>query len=606
MVGFGDKSRFLGDDAKKRAVKEFKNTVGALNRLAGRSWNDPDTAIEQEYITAPLVDIGGKVGVEVSYLGKKERFTAVQLLAMFLGTIKRTAQYATESQISDVAISCPAWFTDIQRRAVLDASQVAGLKVLRLINDNTAIALGYGITKSSDFPEKEKPKPKGRRVAFVDIGYSDYTCSIVEFWKGELEVKATSCDRHFGGRNFDKALVDHFAVEFKKKPGIDVKSDPKATARLTAEAEKLKKVLSTIKEAALSVECLMDDKDVYSKLKRDELDELIKPLLDRATRPLEQALEDAHLSAEDIDVVEIIGGCTRVPALQERISKFFGKKLSVTMNQNEAIAMGCGYACALLSPAYLVRDFTVLDIVSYPIEFTWEESPEIPDQGNKLTVFTKGKVMPSTMIMTIYRSKPFDIEARYTNPETLPGMSSPVIGRFSINDVKVEPGQDFMTCKIKARLNEHGILEISAYYEEFEEVEERERTPEEKETEKKKDGEPAETEGNGSAEPKPKPREPKKKAIKRHLTVSAGIPSLDQATKQSLVEKESTMLLEDEMLGDMGNKINALDELIIKVKGYLNGIYATLAEPDEQAEIKAKVDQSEVRKDHPVAPLNPD
>src|SRR5271154_420372 len=152
MVGFGPKSRYLGEAAKTQEISNLKNTVGSLKRLAGRSIDDPDVLIEQDYITAPLVDINGQVGVEVTYLGKKERFTATQLIAMFLSKIKATAGAELKLPISDVVINVPAWFTDIQRRAMLDASEIAGLKCLRLINDTTAIALGYGITKL-DLPE---------------------------------------------------------------------------------------------------------------------------------------------------------------------------------------------------------------------------------------------------------------------------------------------------------------------------------------------------------------------------------------------------------------------------------------------------------------------
>jgi heat shock protein 4 len=361
-----------------------------LKRLAGRSINDPDVLIEQDYITAPLVDINGQVGAEVTYLGKREQFAATQLIAMFLSKIKATAGAELKLPISDVVINVPAWFTDIQRRAMLDASEIAGLKCLRLINDTTAIALGYGITKL-DLPEADQ---KPRRVVFVDIGYSDYTCSIVEFKKGELSVKATAFDRHLGGRNFDKALVDHFAAEFKEKFKIDIKTNAKALTRVATAAEKLKKILSANAQAPLNIESLMDDKDVRAVLKRDELEELVKPLLERVTAPLEQALADAKLKIEDIDAVEMVGGCTRVPAVKERISKFFGKNLSFTLNQDEAIARGCAFSCAILSPVFRVRDFSVHDIVSYPIEFTWEQSPDIPDEDTSLTVFNKGNVMP--------------------------------------------------------------------------------------------------------------------------------------------------------------------------------------------------------------------
>ena len=546
--------------------------------------------IEQDYITAPLVDISGQVGVEVTYLGKKERFTATQLIAMFLSKIKATAGAELKLPISDVVINVPAWFTDVQRRAMLDASEIAGLKCLRLINDTTAIALGYGITKL-DLPEADQ---KPRRVVFVDIGYSDYTCSVVEFKKGELSVKATAFDRHLGGRNFDKALVEHFAAEFKEKFKIDIKTNAKALTRVATAAEKLKKILSANAQAPLNIESLMDDKDVRAVLKRDELEELVKPLLERVTAPLEQALADAKLKIEDIDAVEMVGGCTRVPAVKERISKFFGKNLSFTLNQDEAIARGCAFSCAILSPVFRVRDFSVHDIVSYPIEFTWEQSPDIPDEDTSLIVFNKGNVMPSTKILTFYRKQPFDLEARYAKPELLPGKINPWIGRFSVKGVKADSKDDFMICKLKARLNLHGILNVeSGYY--VEDVEIEEPVPEEKEGEKK-DADAMETDApNGSAEPKPKVRKIKKQVRKGELPLSSGTASLDQATKESLAEKENAMFMEDKLVADTEDKKNELEAFIYELRGKIDDLYADFASAEEKEKVRAKLESVEVR-----------
>lgn len=441
---------------------------------------DPDVKIEQEFVSAPLVDINGQVGAEVSYLGKKERFTSTQLVSMFLSKIKATASAELKLPVSDLVMSVPAWFTDAQRRSIFDAAELSGLKLLRLMNDTTAAALGWGITKL-DLPTAEE---KPRRVAFIDIGHSNYTASIVEFKKGELTVKSTAYDRHFGGRDFDKAIVDTLAIEFKEKYKIDIRTNPKAMVRVAAAAEKLKKILSANQQAPVNIESLMNDVDVQSVMSREDLEKLVEPLLQRATAPLEAALAEAKLTIEDIDIVELVGGCTRVPALKERIQQFFGKPLSFTLNQDEAIARGCAFSCAILSPVFRVRDFAIHDICNYPIEFTWEKSADIPDEDTSLTVFTKGNVMPSTKILTFYRKEPFQLEARYAKPEGLPGKTDPWIGRFSVKGVKADSKDDFMITKLKARLNLHGILNVeSAYF--VEDVEVEEPIPEPKEGEKK-------------------------------------------------------------------------------------------------------------------------
>jgi heat shock protein 4 len=470
LVGFGPKSRYIGEAAKTQEISNLKNTVANLKRLAGRKFNDVEIEIERQFIAADLVETqNGDVGVKVNYLGQVEVFSATQLMAMYLQKIKTIASTELKLPVSDIVLSVPPWFTDPQRRSIMDAAEIAGIKLLRLMNDTTATALGWGITKL-DLPTAEE---KPRRVCFIDIGHSNYTASIVSFKKGELHVLSTAYDRHFGGRNIDKALIDHFAVAFKEKYKIDIYTNSKAYFRVAASVEKLKKVLSANPQAPISVESVMNDVDASGMLKREELEELIKLMLERVVAPLEEALADAKLSKEDIDAIELVGGCTRVPCIKDRIMQFFGKPLSFTLNQDEAIARGCAFACAILSPVFRVRDFTVHDILSYPIEFTWEQSPDIPDEDTSLTVFNKSNLVPSTKILTFYRKELFDLEAKYAEPEKLPGSMSPWIGRFSIKGVKPDSANDFMICKLKARVNLHGVLNVEGgFYVEEVEVEE--------------------------------------------------------------------------------------------------------------------------------------
>ncbi|CZT43851.1 probable heat shock protein Hsp88 [Rhynchosporium secalis] len=581
LVGFGPKSRYLGEPAKTQEISNLKNTVGSLKRLVGRSFSDPDVQIEQDFVSAPLVDVNGQVGAEVTYLGKKERFTATQLVSMFLSKIKQTASAELKLPVSDMVMSVPSWFTDAQRRALMDAAEISGLKLLRLMNDTTAAALGYGITKT-DLPTGEE---KSRRVAFVDIGHSNYTVSIVEFRKGELTVKSTAYDRHFGGRDFDKAVVDHLAAEFKEKYKIDIKSHPKALVRVHAAAEKMKKILSANQQAPINIESLMNDVDVSSMMTREDLEKLVEPLLKRVHVPLEQALAEAKLKVEDIDIVELVGGCTRVPALKERIQKFFNKTLSFTLNQDEAIARGCAFSCAILSPVFRVRDFAIHDIVNYPIEFTWEKSPDIPDEDTSLTVFNKGNVMPSTKILTFYRKETFNLEAKYAKPELLPGKVNPWIGRFTVKGVKADSKDDFMICKLKARLNLHGILNVeSGYY--VEDVEVEEPIVEEKDAEKK-DPDAMDT------EEKPKTRKVKKQVRKGDLPIVSGTSSLDESIKVSSAEAESSMIMEDKLVADTEDKKNELETYIYDMRNKIDDTYADFANEDEKTKLKAKLESSE-------------
>jgi heat shock protein 4 len=652
-VGFGPKSRYIGEPAKTAEISNLKNTVSNLTRLAGRTFKDPDMATEQQFISAPLCDVNGQVGVEVSYLGQKEKFSATQLIAMYFTKVKETAARELRLPVADIVISCPAWYTDAQRRSLLDAAEIAGLKVLRLINDTTAVALGWGITKT-DLPSAEE---KPRRVAFIDIGNSNYTCSVVEFKKGELAVKSTVSDRHFGGRNFDKALVDHFAKEFKEKFKIDINENPKARFRVLAACEKLKKILSANTSGPINIESLMNDVDVRGMLKREELEELVRPLLDRVTKPLEQALAEAKLKPEDLDAIEMVGGCTRVPALKNAIQQFFGRPLSYTLNQDEAAARGCAFSCAIHSPVFRVREFAVHDINNYPIEFTWEKSPDIPDEDTSLTVFNKGNVIPSTKILTFYRKQPFDLEAKYAKPEMLPGKISPWIGRFSVKGVKADAKDDFMVCKLKARINPNGVLNVEqGYYVEEQEVEE--PIPEPKDAEKK-DGDvrialpshPTQAQEadrpnrvrtrkysaitthnaslkcrrvsveenssadypdplkaveltsaqamdtdtpNGAAD-KPKTRKVKKQVRKGELPLVAGTASMDQASKNAAAEKENQMMMEDKLVKDTEDKKNELESFIYELREKIDGVYDEFSNEEEKEKIRAKCTETEVR-----------
>ncbi|KAJ4130027.1 adenyl-nucleotide exchange factor sse1 [Fusarium equiseti] len=653
LVGFGPKSRYLGEAAKTQEISNLKNTVSSLKRLAGRAFNDTDIQIEQQYVTAPLVDVNGQVGAEVNYLGKKEKFTATQLVGMYLSKIKHTAGAELKLPVQDVCMSVPPWFTDVQRRALIDAAEIAGLRVLRLINDGTAAALGWGITKL-DLPA---PEEKPRRVCFVDIGHSSYTVSIVEFKKGELAVKATTWDKDFGGRDFDRALVEHLAKEFKGKYKVDIMTHGRALARTIAAAEKTKKILSANQQAPVNIESLMNDIDASAMISRQEFEAMIEPLLERTHVPLEEALSQAKLTKDDIDVIEVVGGGSRVPALKERIQAFFGgKPLSFTLNADEALARGSAFSCAILSPVFRVRDFSVQDIISYPIEFGWEKAPDIPDEDTSLTVFNKGNVMPSTKILTFYRKQPFDLEARYAQPELLPGKTNPWIGRFSVKNVKADGKDDFMICKLKARVNIHGVLNVeTGYYVEEEEVEEEIEDPDVSSpsppmapsfsvssedtatvsssssstgddsraypakrqrldddipnlsrfaTVVAEDLEPLIHEPQSLTKLFPKAmetdkdapkktRKVKKQVRKGDLPISTGSASLDDATKAALLEKESSMVMEDKLVADTDEKKNELEAYIYDLRAKLDEQYSEFASDEEKETIKAKLEATE-------------
>lgn len=577
LVSFLDKARAIGEAAATAQTSNFKNTVGSLKRLVGRTFDDEAIQnIEKKFIYAELVDAGGEVGVKVNYAGEQHVFSATQVLAMYLAKLRDTAQNELGGQtVSDVVFSVPIWFTDSQRRAMLAAAEIANLNPLRAINEPTATALGYGITKT-DLPEPENP----RNVVFVDIGHSNYQVSVVAFSKGQLTVLGASADPNFGGRNFDRALVEHFAEEFKGKYKIDVFSSPKAVFRLAAGCERLKKVLSANSLAQLNVESLMNDIDASSQLKREEFEELIKPYLENIEAPLNEALEQSGLTKDEIFSVELVGGSTRVPALKERIAAWFGKGLSTTLNADEAVVRGDTLACATLSPVFRVREFSVHDISPYPIKVSWPPAADVPDEENELVVFSKNNPVPSTKILTFYRKEPFTLEAAYADPAHLPIGTQPALGQVSIDKVAPNAQGDHSIVKVKARLNLHGVLNVESAYT-VDEVEKEEEVP--VEGAQQVEGEPVKTEK----------RVVKKLQRKDDLPVVSHISHLTVEQIAQLKEKEGQMHAADKLVADTEDRRNALEEYIYDQRSRLSERYAAFVQADEKEKYLAELSQAE-------------
>ncbi|KAF8271318.1 heat shock protein 70 family [Lactarius quietus] len=568
LVSFGPKQRALGESAKTQEISNFRNTAGSLKRLLGRTVKDIEIQqVEKKFTHVNLVDVDGSVGVQVSYLGEPATFSATQLVGMYLGRLRDIAAIELKTGVSDVVIAIPGWYTDVQRRALLSAATIAGLNTLRLIPDHTAVAFGYGITKS-DLPDAENP----RHVVFIDVGHSSMSVAVVAFSKGQLTVKSTAYDMHLGGRDIDYALVRHFAEEFKTKYKIDVLSNPKATFRLYAAAEKLKKVLSANAEAPLSVESIMNDIDASSRLTRDHYEELIAEVLNRIPEPINRALDGSGLTIEQIDAIELVGGSTRIPAVRAKIQHVFPEKsLSTTLNQEEACARGCTFTCATLSPVFRVRDFAIHEVAVYPIKVRWEKSPADEEEDTELVVFPQGNGIPSTKVLTFYRKAPFDIEVVYAEPKALPGSINPWIGHLMVKEVGPTPTGDYSTVRVKARLNLHGIVSFEAVY--TEEIEEKEEM---------------QVEGESTEPPK------KKKVVKKNpVAYVASYGGLDSSMVDRYKEKELAMYANDKLVQDTEDRKNALEEYIYDMRAKLEDRYAPYVQQQEKEALLAELSKNE-------------
>ena len=572
LVGFGMKNRFIGESAKNQQTSNIKNTVDNLKRILGLNYSDPDFEIEKKFFTAPLVENeDGQISAKVRFAGEQQEFTSTQLTAMFLNKIKDITAKETKGNIVDICLSVPVWYTEKQRRAASDACKIAGLNPVRIVNEVTAAAVGYGVFKQNDLPE-DKPKI----VAFVDIGHSSYQVSIAAVKKGELKILGSACDKHFGGRDFDHAIANHFAEEFKGKYKIDVKENPKAFYRVLAASEKVKKVLSANSSAPINIESLMNDVDVSSSLTREELEEYVKPLLERVHVPIEIALKDAGITTEDIDSIEVIGGCTRVPSLKAKLSEIFGKQLSFTLNQDEAIARGNAFICAMHSPTLRVRPFKFEDFNPYSVSYFWDKEEEDEDH---MEVFPRGGTFPSTKIITLFRKGDFEVEAKYTNKEELPAGVESQIAKWTIKGVVPNEGETSIATKLKLRNDPSGFYTIESAY-----------TVEEKlvkELVEPKEGEEVDPEAE------PEYKEVKKLVKKNDLTIEMTSAALPEDKRQALFEKESALVVADKLVADTEDRKNALEEYIYELRGKLEDQYKDFASDAEKEKLTALLMKTE-------------
>ncbi|XP_058768305.1 heat shock 70 kDa protein 16-like [Vicia villosa] len=454
VICFGEKQRFLGSAGAASAMMHPKSTISQIKRFIGRKFSDPD--MERDLKMLPLETSEGPDGgvlIHLKYLQRDQTFTPVQIMSMLFAHLKTMTEKDLEAPVSDCVIGIPSYFTDLQRRAYLEAARIAGLKPLRLIHDCTATALSYGIYKTNFQSEGFT------YVAFIDIGQCDTQVCIAGFQSRQMKVLSHTFDRSLGGRDFDEVLFTHFAEKFKEQYSIDVYSNAKACLRLRAACEKLKKVLSANPEAPLNIECLMDEKDVKGFITREEFESLASGLLERISKPCSQALLEAGLNAEKIVSVELVGSGSRIPAVSTLLTSLFKREPSRKLNASECVARGCALQCAMLSPTYRVRDYEVQDISPFSYGLASDEGPI--SVGSNGVIFPKGQYIPSTAVLRLQRTSFFQLEAFYPNQYELPPGTFPKISSFMIGPLP-ESHSSNTTVKVRVQLNLHGIFSIES------------------------------------------------------------------------------------------------------------------------------------------------
>ncbi|XP_053826745.1 heat shock protein 105 kDa isoform X2 [Vidua macroura] len=572
VVSFGSKNRAIGVAAKNQQITHAHNTVSNFKRFHGRAFNDPFVQKEKEKLSYDLVPMkNGGVGVKVMYMDEEHIFSVEQISAMLLTKLKETAESNLKKPVTDCVISVPSFFTDAERRSLLDAAQIVGLNCLRLMNDMTAVALNYGIYKQ-DLPA---PEEKPRIVVFVDMGHSAFQVSACAFNKSKLKVLGTAFDPFLGGRNFDGKLVDYFCEEIKSKYKLDPKTKVRALLRLYQECEKLKKLMSSNStDIPLNIECFMNDTDVSGKMNRSQFEELCADLLQRIEMPLLSLMEQTQLKVEDINAVEIVGGATRIPAVKEKITKFFGKDVSTTLNADEAIARGCALQCAILSPAFKVREFSVTDATPFPISLLWNTEAE--DTEGVHEVFSRNHAAPFSKVLTFYRKGPFELEAFYSDPNGVPYPESK-IGRYVIQNVAAQKDGEKSKVKVKVRVNTHGIFSVStASMVEPVKSEECEDVSVETEVEAQ-DQRPIENFSDTNEKKGDQPPEAKKPKIKVknvELPIEANLVwQLGKDLLNMYIETEGKMIMQDKLEKERNDAKNAVEEYVYEFRDKLSGPY---------------------------------
>lgn len=597
-VSFSNKERYNGHAAKQQEITNHQNTISCYKRLIGRKMNDPQVQLEKTYQPLRITQSTNgdeKLLYNIDYLNECRELTAEQVMGMHMTYLKSIAEMNLHTKVVDCVITVPSFMTDTERRAMMDAAQIAGLNCLRLMNDTTAVALAYGLYHLS-LPE---PTEKPHTVVFIDLGYAAVQCSAVAFNKGKLKMLATTFDNNLGGRDFDKLLLEYFQKDFLARYKIDAFSNTRARLRLRNECEKLKKLMSSNSSSIpLNIECFMNDIDVQGRMTREDFYKMSEPLFARLKKCMASLLTEAKLKPDDIDLIEICGGSTRIPMTKQIIKEVFNKEPSTTLNQDEAPSRGATIMCAIMSPTFKVKEFKIEECQLFPIILSWKGGF---DDDNELEVFPHLEKIPLSKLLTIYKREPFEIEARYRYHNNIP-FNDARIGKFLINDVGPNAQGENSEVKLKARITKNGIFEISSpqvieTYEAKEPVE-GEKTEEGKEKKEKettpeepvdKDDTPAEV----AVSPNEKNKDKKKKTRATDLPLVAKVPQMSKNEINYFIEQELSMIMQDKKEKERSEAKNLVEEYVYEVRDKLSNEFEPFITPANKSAFLVTLNETE-------------
>ncbi len=437
--------RLVGQVARRQQVTNSKNTIYEVKRLIGRRWEDKEVQRDLKLMGYEIVKSGQSVKVK---MGDKE-YSPEEVSAMILSKLKADAEAFLGDKVTEAVITVPAYFDDSQRQATKDAGKIAGLEVKRIINEPTAAALAYGLDKADKKDEK---------IAVYDLGGGTFDVSILELGDGVFEVKSTNGDTHLGGADFDRIIVNYLKDEFKKEQGVDLTDDKAAMQRLRDEAEKAKIELSTTNEVDVNLPFLTADADgpkhFEHKLTRAKLEQLVSELIDKTADPCEKALKDAGLKASDIQAVVLVGGMTRMPAVQEKVKSIFGKEPMKGVNPDEVVAIGAAIQAGVLQGD--VKDVLLLDVTPLSLG--------IETMGGVMTkLIERNSTIPtskSEVFSTAADNQP-QVEVHVLQGERGMSADNKSLGRFVLDGIPPAP-RGVPQIEVTFNIDANGILNVTA------------------------------------------------------------------------------------------------------------------------------------------------